>query len=362
MRKGECGMKTVKIGIIGAGRIGKIHADNLLRIPHVEIKSIADLYADQTLQEWVNARNIPHVTQNNMEIIQNPEIDAIFICSITDTHVPLIIEAARAGKHIFCEKPVSMDIVHTQKAVDIARECGVKLQIGFNRRFDHNFKRIQAGVQAGEIGEPHIVKITSRDPNPPSEDYIKESGGIFMDMAIHDFDMARFICGSEVEEVYAIGTVLVNPVFKQYDDLDTAIVLLTFANGAMGVIDNSRQAVYGYDQRVEVFGSKGNLSANNDYPNTVEISTADKIYRDKPLNFFLERYNAAYIEETQLFIQAIQSNTEVPVDGNDGLQAELIATAAKLSYKLGRPVKMKEVLALTFKYGNSKTIPNTLGL
>jgi myo-inositol 2-dehydrogenase/D-chiro-inositol 1-dehydrogenase len=340
-------MKTVKIGIIGAGRIGKIHADNLLRIPRVEIKGIADLYADYALQEWANERDIALVTQNNMEIIQNPDIDAVFICSITDTHVPLIIEAARAGKHIFCEKPVSMDIADTQKAVDTARECGVKLQIGFNRRFDHNFKRIQAGVQAGEIGTPHIVKITSRDPNPPQEDYIKESGGIFMDMTIHDFDMARFVCGSEVEEVYAHGAVLINPVFTQYDDLDTAIVLLTFANGAMGVIDNSRQAVYGYDQRIEVFGSKGSISANNDYPNTVEISTADKIYRDKPLNFFLERYNAAYIEETQLFIHAILSNTEVPVDGNDGLQAELIAMAAKLSYKLGRPVKLKEVLAQT---------------
>jgi myo-inositol 2-dehydrogenase/D-chiro-inositol 1-dehydrogenase len=240
-----------------------------------------------------------------------------------------------------------MDIAQTQKAVDSARECGVKLQIGFNRRFDHNFKRIRDGVQSGEIGTPHIVKITSRDPNPPHEDYIKKSGGIFMDMTIHDFDMARFVCGSEVEEVYAQGTVLVNPVFAQHDDLDTAIVLLTFANGAIGVIDNSRQAVYGYDQRVEVFGSKGSLSANNDFPNTVEISTADKIYRDKPLNFFLERYNAAYIEETQLFIHAIQSNTEVPVDGNDGLQAEIIAKAAKLSYKLGRPVKLKEVLART---------------
>ncbi|SEB50246.1 inositol 2-dehydrogenase [Paenibacillus sp. GP183] len=340
-------MNSVKVGVIGAGRIGKIHAANLLRLPRVKMIGIADLYANEALQDWADERGIPHVTKDNMEIIHNPEIDAIFICSITDTHGPLIMEAARAGKHIFCEKPVSMDIAQTQKAVDTARECGVKLQIGFNRRFDHNFKRIQAGVQAGEIGTPHIVKITSRDPNPPDEGYIKGSGGIFMDMAIHDFDMARFVCGSDVEEVFAIGTVLVNPVFAQYEDVDTAIITLKFANGAIGVIDNSRQAVYGYDQRVEVFGSKGSLAANNDFPNTVEISTADKIYRDKPLNFFLERYNEAYIEETQLFIESIQRNTDVKVNGNDGLQAELIAKAAQLSCRLGKPVKLKDVIALS---------------
>jgi myo-inositol 2-dehydrogenase/D-chiro-inositol 1-dehydrogenase len=339
-------MKTIKIGIIGAGRIGKIHADNLLRLPGVEVISVADLYADEALYEWANQRGIRNVTKDSMEIIKNPDIDAVFICSITDTHVPLILEAVNAGKHIFCEKPISMDISQTQKAVEIARNNRVKLQIGFNRRFDHNFKRIKEGVQQGEIGTPHIVKITSRDPNPPSEAYIKGSGGIFMDMAIHDFDIARFVCGSDVEEVYARGTVLVNPIFAQYDDVDTAIITLTFANGAIGVIDNSRQAVYGYDQRVEVFGSKGSLAANNDFPNTVEISTADRIYRDKPLNFFLERYNAAYIEETQLFIEAIQRDIEVPVNGNDGLQAELIALAAKLSCKLGKPVKLKDVLTL----------------
>jgi myo-inositol 2-dehydrogenase/D-chiro-inositol 1-dehydrogenase len=339
-------MKTVKIGIIGAGRIGKIHADNLLRLSGVEVISIADLYADEALYQWANQRGIRHVTKDSMEIIKNTDIDAVFICSITDTHVPLILEAANAGKHIFCEKPISMNISHTQKAVETARSNRVKLQIGFNRRFDHNFKRIKAGVQQGEIGTPHIIKITSRDPNPPSEAYIKGSGGIFMDMAIHDFDIARFVCGSDVEEVYARGTVLVNPIFAQYDDVDTAVITLTFANGAIGVIDNSRQAVYGYDQRIEVFGSKGSLAANNDFPNTVEISTADRIYRDKPLNFFLERYNAAYIEETQLFIEAIQKDIEVPVDGNDGLQAEFIALAAKLSCKLGKPVKLKDVLTL----------------
>lgn len=347
-------MRKMKIGIIGAGRIGKIHADNLLRLQGVEIKTIADLYADQALQDWAADRGIMHVTKDSAEIMQDSDIHAIFICSITETHVPLILQAAKAGKHIFCEKPLSMDIHQTKEVIEVVHKAGVKLQIGFNRRFDHNFMRIREGVQAGKIGEPHIVKITSRDPNPPNETYIKNSGGIFMDMAIHDFDMARFLCNSEVEEVYAQGTVLVDPVFGQYGDVDTAVTVLTFASGAIGVIDNSRKAAYGYDQRVEVFGSKGSLAANNDFPNTVEISTSEGIYRDKPLHFFLERYNEAYIEETKQFIQSIVLDRKVPVDGNDGLQAELIALAAKLSCKLGKPVKLKEVLELAAAASRNK--------
>ncbi len=179
-----------------------------------------------------------------------------------------------------------MDVAQTEEALAEVLKAGVKLQIGFNRRFDHNFKRVRELVQGGTIGEPHIVKITSRDPNPPHEDYIKVSGGIFMDMMIHDFDMARYLCGSEVEEVWAQGAVLINSVFAEHGDVDTAIVTLRFKNGALGVIDNSRQAVYGYDQRVEVFGSKGSVAIANDHPNTAEISTAEGIVRDKPLHFF----------------------------------------------------------------------------
>ncbi|MCU6790807.1 MULTISPECIES: inositol 2-dehydrogenase [Paenibacillus] len=339
-------MKKIRIGIIGAGRIGKIHADNLLRLPETEIVAVSDLFAGPELQAWASERGIAIVTTDSNEVIANPEIDAIFICSSTDTHVPLIKQAAEAGKHIFCEKPVSMDIRQTEEALEAVRKAGVKLQIGFNRRFDHNFKRVREHVQGGLIGEPHIVKITSRDPNPPHPDYIKVSGGIFMDMMIHDFDMARFLSGSEVEEVHAIGNVLINPVFAEHGDVDTAIVTLRFANGALGVIDNSRQAVYGYDQRVEVFGSKGSTAASNDHPTTVEISTVDGITRDKPLHFFLERYNAAYVEETQMFIDCIVNDKPLPVEGNDGLQAERIALAAKLSSQLGRPVKVSEALNL----------------
>ncbi|MEC0228515.1 inositol 2-dehydrogenase [Paenibacillus alba] len=339
-------MKTIQIGIIGAGRIGKIHADNLLRLPQVNIVAVSDLFAGPQLEAWAAARQIGLVTKDSKELIEHPEIDAIFICSSTDTHVPLIQQTAEAGKHIFCEKPISMDITQTEAAIAAVNKAGVKLQIGFNRRFDHNFKRVREVVQEGTIGNPHIIKITSRDPNPPHEDYIKVSGGIFMDMMIHDFDMARFVAGSEVEEVYAQGNVLINPVFAEHGDVDTAIVTLRFENGALGVIDNSRQAVYGYDQRVEVFGSKGSVAVANDHANTAVVSTADAIVSEKPLHFFLERYQAAYMEETQIFIDCLLNDKAVPVNGHDGMQAERIALAAKLSSRLGRPVKVSEALAL----------------
>ncbi|WP_308637570.1 inositol 2-dehydrogenase [Paenibacillus silvisoli] len=339
-------MRKISTAIIGAGRIGKIHADNLLRMPSVEVAAVCDAFAGPELQEWAAARGIPHALRDSDAVMADPSIEAIFICASTNTHVPLILQAARAGKHIFCEKPVSMDIRRTEEAVEAAREAGVKLQVGFNRRFDHNFKRLREHVLAGTIGQPHIVKITSRDPSPPHPDYVKVSGGIYMDMMIHDFDMARYVAGSDIVEVYAQGGVLIDPVFAECGDVDTAIVTLKFANGALGVIDNSRQAVYGYDQRVEVFGSKGSVAVTNDYPNTAEISTADGIYRDKPLHFFLERYNGAYAEETQLFIESIRDDKPVPVSGSDGLQAELAALAAKLSQRLGRPVKLAEALEL----------------
>ncbi|WP_427182272.1 inositol 2-dehydrogenase [Paenibacillus sp. TC-CSREp1] len=337
------GKEKVRIGIIGAGRIGKIHADNLLRHPQAEIVAISDLFAGPELEAWASERGISVVTKDSSELIAMPNIDAVLICSSTDTHVPLIEQAAQAGKHIFCEKPVSMDLSRTEAAVAAVAKAGVKLQIGFNRRFDHNFRRVRSHVLEGTIGDPHILKITSRDPSPPPAEYIRVSGGIFMDMMIHDFDMARYLSGSEVEEVYAKGKVLINPVFAEHGDVDTAIVTLTFANGAIGVIDNSRQAVYGYDQRVEVFGSLGSVAADNDHPNTAQISTAAGLMRDKPLHFFLERYNEAYVQETALFIDAIIQDKPVTVDGNDAVQAERIALAAKLSVELGRPVKMSEV-------------------
>ncbi|MFC5650611.1 inositol 2-dehydrogenase [Paenibacillus solisilvae] len=339
-------MKKIKIGIIGAGRIGKIHTDNLRRQPQAEIVAISDLFAGPELTEWALERGIPIVTKDSDELLANPDIDAVFICSSTDTHVPLIKRAAQQGKHIFCEKPVSMDIRQTEEALEEVRKAGVQLQVGFNRRFDHNFKRIREYVKAGAIGETHLIKITSRDPAPPPESYIKVSGGIFMDMMIHDFDMARFLSGSEVEEVFAQGSVLIDSVFGKHGDVDTAIVTLRFANGALGVIDCSRKAVYGYDQRAEVFGSKGSAAATNDHPNTAVISTEDGVISEKPLHFFLERYNSAYIEETEQFINVLLQGGEVSVSGADACQAERIALAAKLSLRDNRSVKLSELKEL----------------
>ncbi|GED17165.1 inositol 2-dehydrogenase [Aneurinibacillus migulanus] len=334
-------MEKIRIGIIGAGRIGKLHAENVVKLPEVELKAISDIFAEQII-EWATSLGIKKVTNDYKTIITDPEIDAIFICSPTNTHTDIIAEAAAAGKHIFCEKPISFDIGDTKKSLQLVQEAGVKLQIGFNRRFDHNFKKVREVVASGKVGDPHIIKVTSRDPNPPSPDYIKVSGGIFIDMTIHDFDMARYLSGSDVEEVYVQGAVLVDPVFDEYGDIDTAIITLKFENGCIGVIDNSRKAVYGYDQRVEVFGSKGSVTVANDHPNSVEVSTEECVYHDKPKYFFLERYQEAFIEEVKLFVECILHDKDTVVNGYDGLQAELIAYAAKKSWEEKRPVKLAE--------------------
>ncbi|MGN7166563.1 inositol 2-dehydrogenase [Paenibacillus cellulositrophicus] len=333
--------KQLNIGVIGAGRIGRLHTENLLNHPQVKVKAIADLQIDHA-RAWANGLGIPLLTQDAEQIISDPGIDAVFICTSTNTHIDMIERSAKAGKHIFCEKPISFDVRGTRLALQAASDSGVKFQLGFNRRFDPNFRRVREIVASGQIGDPHLIKITSRDPSPPPHDYIKVSGGLFMDMAIHDFDMARFLSGSEVDEVYVQGAVLVDPTIGELGDVDTAVIMLRFRNGAIGVIDNSRQAAYGYDQRVEVFGSLGQVNVQNDFPNSAEISTAGGVYRDKPKHFFLERYEAAYRLEIESFIKAIVNNEDVPVSGEDGYQAELLADAAKKSWLEKRPVSLSE--------------------
>jgi myo-inositol 2-dehydrogenase/D-chiro-inositol 1-dehydrogenase len=333
----------MKLGLIGAGRIGKLHAELLTyHIPEAEIKTVADIYIDD-VKAWANQLRILNLTTDYSDILNDAEIEAVLICSSTDTHAQLIVEAAKAGKHIFCEKPIDFNIEKIKQALNSVKAAGVKLQIGFNRRFDHNFKKVREVVESGKIGDIHIVKITSRDPAPPPIEYLKVSGGIFLDMAIHDFDMARYLSISEVEEVYAQGAVLIDPEIGKLGDVDTAITTLTFKNGALGVIDNSRQAVYGYDQRVEVFGSKGYVDVKNDFPNSAILSTADGVTREKPHHFFLERYKASYIEELKAFTEAVTRDEESPVTGNDGLQPVLIGVAALKSLTEKKPVKIEEV-------------------
>jgi myo-inositol 2-dehydrogenase / D-chiro-inositol 1-dehydrogenase len=338
--------KKVTIGIIGAGRIGRLHAENIINLPQATIKLISDIYVENA-KEWAEKLGIQRLTTDYKDLLNDPEIDAIFICSPTNTHVQIIKEAAAAGKHIFCEKPISFSIEETKEALEAVKEHGVKLQIGFNRRFDHNFKKVHDTVKEGTIGDLHLLKVTSRDPAPPPADYIKTSGGLFIDMTIHDFDMARYIAGSEVEEVFVQGANLVDPIFSELGDVDTAVITLKFQSGAIGVIDNSRKAVYGYDQRLEAFGSKGSVSVQNDHPNTAEISTENGVFKDKPQYFIFERYKEAYIQETLEFINSIFYNQPLLCEGNDGLQAELIARAAKQSFETGQPVKVsKEVKQL----------------
>lgn len=336
--------KKLTVGIIGAGRIGKLHTENIAaNIREVELKSIADIYMDSNITDWACSLGVKNTCKDYREIIEDRYIDAILICSSTNTHAKILIEAAEAGKHIFCEKPIDLEVKRVKEAINAVEKAGIKLQVGFNRRFDHNFMRVREFVKEGKIGDIHVLKITSRDPSPPPLEYVKVSGGIFLDMTIHDFDMARYLTGSEVEEVFAIGDTLIDPSIKQYGDVDTAVITLKFKNGAIGVIDNSRKAVYGYDQRVEVFGSKGCITAGNDKPNTLEISLDDWVYSEKPKYFFLERYKESYIDEIKAFISSILEDKETPVKGIDGLKPVLIGLAAKESLKTGRPIRVEGI-------------------
>jgi Predicted dehydrogenases and related proteins len=331
----------MKIGVIGAGRIGTIHIQNIMKfVPDVKVKAVIDIFPEK-VKEWGAKLDIPKISDDYKDVLGDPEIGAVLICSSTDTHSNLIIEAAKADKHIFCEKPIDYDIARIKKALDEVEKAGVKLQVGFNRRFDHNFGRVRNAIEEGKVGNIHIIKITSRDPEPPSIDYIKNSGGLFMDMTIHDFDMARFLAGSEVEEVFAHGAVLVNPAIGEAGDIDTAIINLKFRNGTLGVIDNSRKAIYGYDQRVEVFGSNGCLSTSNDTNSSVVLSNSEGVTGEKPKFFFLERYMDSYRKEIVDFFGAILNNKSVPVTGIDGLKPVLIGRAALKSLTEGRAVKVE---------------------
>lgn len=335
--------KTIRIGVIGAGRIGKIHAENIAtRIPGAMVAAIADPNV-AAAKELAEKLHVDTYYDDYRKIMEDQSIDAVAICSSTDTHAKFMIEAAQAGKHIFCEKPVDHSLEKIDSALAAVKKAGVKCQIGFNRRFDPNFKKVRQMVADGKVGDVQILRITSRDPAAPPVEYVKVSGGMFLDMTIHDFDMARYLSGSEVVEVYAAGGVMVDPAIGKAGDIDTAVITLRFANGAIGTIDNCRKAVYGYDQRVEVFGSKGMVAVANNTANSSIYSNADGVVSEKPLYFFLERYMDSFISEMSDFIEAIRQDKPTPVTALDGRKPVVIAMAAKKSLLENRPVKLTEI-------------------
>jgi myo-inositol 2-dehydrogenase/D-chiro-inositol 1-dehydrogenase len=337
--------KLLNVGIIGAGRIGKVHAETLaFRMPEARILAIADVNREAA-QAMAARCGIPTVTESSAAVLANSEIEAVLICSSTNTHADLIVQAAQAGKHIFCEKPIAHNLGQIDRALAAVEASGVKLQIGFNRRFDANFARVRQAVASGEIGTPRLMHIISRDPAPPPVAYVRVSGGMFMDMTIHDFDMARFLIGDEVEEIYTSGGVMVDPEIGKAGDLDTALIVLRFRNGVIGSIDNCRQAAYGYDQRVEILGSEGKIATENCYPNQAMVSTGKMVRKDLPLNFFMDRYTESFASELRSFVTAVRENRPTAVTGIDGRIPVVMALAARKSYDERRPVRLEEVTA-----------------
>ncbi|MBM4318563.1 MAG: inositol 2-dehydrogenase [Deltaproteobacteria bacterium] len=333
----------LRIGIIGAGRIGTVHARTIVwRIPGARIVVIGDTHR-AAAEKLAAELGVPRTTADPGEVLSAPDVDAVLICSSTDTHAELTGTAARAGKHVFCEKPLDLDLLRIDEVRRQVDTAGVKLQVGFNRRFDPDFAAIRAGIAAGAIGRPYLLRITSRDPGPPPLDYVRVSGGLFLDMTIHDFDMARFLLG-EVEEVHTSAAVLVDPAIGEAGDVDTALVSLRFASGALGCIDNCRRATYGYDQRVEVLGSAGMLANRNHTSCAVEQHDGEGTHTPRLLDFFMTRYLASFEAELRSFVEAVVEDRTPPVTGLDGKLSVALGRAALRSLQERRPVRVAEVL------------------
>ena len=327
----------LSIGLLGAGRIGTLHGRNIASNPKARLAAIADALPAPA---EALARELGAPVRPVEEVIADRSIDALVICSSTDTHADLIEAGAKAGKAVFCEKPVDLSSERIRACLAVVDKAGTPLMIGFNRRFDPHFAGLQRRVAEGEIGRVELVTILSRDPGPPPISYIARSGGLFRDMMIHDLDMARFLLGEEPVEVHAVGSSLVDPAIGEAGDVDTAAVLLKTASGKICQISNSRRATYGYDQRVEVHGSKGMIRAHNIHENAVETATAEGFRGAPVLNFFLERYTPAYRSELDLVLYSVAAGTEPSPSGEDGLRAQMLADAATESAKTGRAQKL----------------------
>ena len=334
--------RRIHMAVIGTGRMGSVHVRNLAHlIPEAELVAVCDIRLE-VAQAVADECGIPWVVRDYHELLADDSIEAILIATTTSTHSAILKDVAAAGKHIFCEKPLALDLPGIDAALLAVEKGGVKFQVGFNRRFDNSFQRVHEIVHSGQIGRPCILRITNRDPELPAMEFMRESGGMFLDMTIHDFDMARFQIG-EVEEVYAFGNVLVAPELKGINDIDTDIVTLRFADGTVGAIDNSRQAVYGYDQRLEVFCANGIALAGNEAQNTVVQGDRAGMHAAKPPHFFMQRYASCYVEEVRRFIECVRDDLPTPTTGEDGRAAVVLGHAAWKSLRENRPVKVCEI-------------------
>ena len=334
-------MKPTAVGVIGVGRIGTMHTRNLVHhVPEARVKAVASPRVDPA---WADELGIPIATTDADVLLRDPEIEAVVIATPSGRHVEMIRRAAHAGKQIFCEKPVGFTPAAILEAIDAVNTAGVQLQVGFNRRFDPGICRLAEAVADGQVGELHSIRVINRDPKAPPIDFVRRSGGMFFDFTIHDFDAVRFIGGGEIEELYAAGAVLVDPEIGSAGDIDTAVVTLRLAGGALCVIDNSRQTNYGYDQRFEAFGSNGNIVVDNTRPTTVVSHLERGVFEDTPFPSFTERYQDAFIRELRGFVTCVREGSPVTVTAEDALAAVRASCAARLSMKEHRPVRLAEV-------------------
>ncbi|TVQ23724.1 MAG: inositol 2-dehydrogenase [Spirochaetaceae bacterium] len=336
---------SLQIGVLGAGRIGSLHTELLMtRVPGCTVAAVADVFPEPA--EALAAKfGIPRVCSTLDELLSVDGLDAILVCSSTDTHEEAVCSAARRGIAVFCEKPLAVDIASIERMRSAVEQSDTILQVGFNRRFDPNYARLRTAIEGGEIGELHTVRLTSRDPEPPPIEYVRRSGGLFIDMMIHDLDMVRFLVGAEVSEIYTVAECRVDPAIAEAGDVDTAVVTLRFVDRTIATIENSRRAAFGYDQRAEIFGSGGNALTDNVYGNTAVLASESGIRRDVPLRFFLDRYIDSYVIELNAFASAVRNREAPAVDLIDGRESVVLAHAAKRSHETGLPVKLPEFRA-----------------
>lgn len=331
----------IRLGLLGIGRIGRIHLQHINR--HFDDATVvAAMSPSEPGRAFARQLGVPFVTDDASAVIRHPEVDALLICSPTNAHADQICAAAAAGKAIFCEKPVDLTLDKVRRTLSLVEDAGVPLMLAFNQRMDPSFSAVKSAIEQGRIGTLRSIHIISRDPAPPPISYIKSSGGMFLDMSIHDFDMARHLAGAAPIEVYARGANHIDPAIGAAGDIDSAYIMISFENGVTAMIENSRQAAYGYDQRLEAFGSEGMVRAENPLKTTTVLSNADGIHGDRQLDFFIDRYTESYLREMRAFVDALKLGQPMPITGEDGLEAMYIALAAMRSHQESRPVLLSE--------------------